>query len=968
VPEELHAMKSEVLIIDDDDELRPALARALEAEGFHIRVASSVKEGLALLDTSTLIKVIVLDLHFPDGSGSVLLDKLKRQSSTYKIIVHTGRPELLEADEAENLNVFAYLPKGAQGPLAGEPSYHIVEPLKYAIIQAFRDFELDVLRQRISAHLRIQRMINSPRAGLKVLNQICRYVLDQIGGYTCHIRLLNLQRGDYELVAYEGPGGVREIFSENKKLRESFSGEVARQGRARIYQNLQDDEEFKRYKRQLNGETLSAPARGYLEAIKSSYIIPIKTGLSDDRNQVDAVFNVSSTELDFFTTERVEVIDNFVTSVNIAISKKWLQEKREEIHYDYKQSNQLLVDVSEQLQHADVKQIFSMVLRRVAEIINPEMISLFLYNEAIGRIENRAEYVGEETFFDRPESYAPNECLTGSVFAKGKPYTINKEPTKHSLYDSSRDEVDHLIVPSRRIKHYLAVPLIAGDKVIGVLRSINKKSSYYNDAYPNVKEDESCLLHRGFSRDCKIILSIIASHLAVIIKNSQLISELSDKIEQLNALALVGQRISANYGLEIGNPLELIVKETAQVVNAAICMLFRVDAENQRVVLEKCHGIPMIQGAFYPFGKGYTGKVAKTGKPIFKEKLEDYHGRYDAKILKLLKAEYGPETKLTSFMIVPITIKDESPARKDKIIGVLKVINKKPNHLQFTEKDLTLFQNFASQISVALVMAESNKSLFKLVQGVGHEIDNSVTYITPFAQLAQESLESLSRSVGGRERLSKGESKLFDKLRVLLQNIYEAADETRDFTEDLLGFSDSKFQERTAININDLCRSEVLKMIENPPPSVINKDRVKLIWKLSRRPIVCNVYDVPFAHVIRNIVANAYQAMVRRSKAYLTIKTYTKVNEKDPRQHLACVEFIDNGIGIKKTDIGKLFDSDYSNRAEGNRDKGNGLGLWFVKRALLRMDASISVKTVYGRGATFIIEMPILNYRAKGQA
>jgi len=963
-------MGKQVLIIDDDDDLRGAAARALEDEGFVIVQADSVREGLRLLESRPDLRVIVLDLHFPDNEdGSVLLNKLKKRANAFRIIVYTAYIERLKADKAIDLHVYAYVPKGGGAVPAGGGGFSperlasMVEPLKFAINQAFKDLDAEGLRKLIAAHRGIQKAINSPRKGFKALDLVCDYLVNQIGGYTCHIRLLDLRKGDYQLAAYYGPPGVDDLFRQNKRLDEPFSGEVAKTGQERLYQDIQADPTFVNFRNRVLGEPDGAAFGEYFNTIRAAYIVPIKTRLFDNPEQVDAVLNVSGPEADFFTPERMEMVGEFITDAGLAISKSWLEEKRAEIHKDYKTSSSLLVEVSAKLQQADLNQIFDIVLRRVAEIISPEMVSLFIYNERTGRVENRAEFVGNEMHHGREESYAPGESITGNVFKNMKPELINDKPTEHKFYIAAREEVDTRRLPSRQIKHYMAVPLIAGDEAIGVIRAVNKKSSYYDQSYPDVSGDQSCLLSRGFSRDCQVILGIIASHLAVTIKNSDLIGQLNERVEQLGALAYVGQRISANYGLETKTRdlLEMIVEETAGVMNAAICMLFDIDPDGNHLVLKQSYGIDLPRGTSYSLDEGYfTPRVALTGEPAIEVKAEEYEGKFDADILRSLRERYGPETKITSFMIAPIKIvQNDSTVREDKIIGVLKVINKKSGHLRFDENDLSLFETFASQISVARVIAERNRSLFRLVQGVGHEIENSVALIAPNAEISIKHLNSLIADASAR---GGGVDKL-DIIKDMMMTIHAAAKEAQDFTQDLLGFSDSKFRERKPVELKGLIRREVEKFRNSPPPSVVNTGQVEVLFDFCDEPLMCEIYEIPFVHVVRNIVANAYQAMEQNRNGRLIIRGRRETQKKGLEKEITCIEVIDTGRGIEPADIGKIFKSDFS-----RRKGGNGLGLWLVNLSLLRMDGDIFVESEVGVGSTFKIELPIFHPKAEARS
>lgn len=69
------------------------------------------------------------------------------------------------------------------------------------------------------------------------------------------------------------------------------------------------------------------------------------------------------------------------------------------------------------------------------------------------------------------------------------------------------------------------------------------------------------------------------------------------------------------------------------------------------------------------------------------------------------------------------------------------------------------------------------------------------------------------------------------------------------------------------------------------------------------------------------------------------------------------IQIKDNGIGIKKEYLDKIFDMFF--RAT-NRSSGSGLGLYIVKEAVEKLGGNISVKSVPGEGTDFKIQLPNL--------
>ena len=64
----------------------------------------------------------------------------------------------------------------------------------------------------------------------------------------------------------------------------------------------------------------------------------------------------------------------------------------------------------------------------------------------------------------------------------------------------------------------------------------------------------------------------------------------------------------------------------------------------------------------------------------------------------------------------------------------------------------------------------------------------------------------------------------------------------------------------------------------------------------------------------------------------------------------------DNGIGISKESIDRIFDMFY--RASAN-SYGSGLGLYIVKEVVKKLKGKVHVASVVGEGSEFLLEIPI---------
>ena len=81
---------NEILIIEDDIEIRRFLRTTLAAEQYHLREAATVREGMASV-RDRQPEAILLDLALPDGDGVDVIRQVRRWTRTLPIIVLSVR-------------------------------------------------------------------------------------------------------------------------------------------------------------------------------------------------------------------------------------------------------------------------------------------------------------------------------------------------------------------------------------------------------------------------------------------------------------------------------------------------------------------------------------------------------------------------------------------------------------------------------------------------------------------------------------------------------------------------------------------------------------------------------------------------------------------------------------------------------------------------------------------------------------
>jgi signal transduction histidine kinase len=109
-----------------------------------------------------------------------------------------------------------------------------------------------------------------------------------------------------------------------------------------------------------------------------------------------------------------------------------------------------------------------------------------------------------------------------------------------------------------------------------------------------------------------------------------------------------------------------------------------------------------------------------------------------------------------------------------------------------------------------------------------------------------------------------------------------------------------------------------------------------------------------FTNVLFNLMENAVK--YRRQDIPLRLVAHT-LNVSDKIQ----IIIEDNGIGIRKESLKKIFDRFYRVPTGNRHDvKGFGLGLAYVKRIISELEGTIKAESEYGEGTKFIITLPYI--------
>lgn len=100
----------DLLLVDDDDELREDMSRFFSRRGYNVSECSGGEQALSFTDQRAF-DVIILDMMMPGMSGLTLLEKLGQRGTDSEVVMLTGQGTIETAVEAMKLGASEFLTK-----------------------------------------------------------------------------------------------------------------------------------------------------------------------------------------------------------------------------------------------------------------------------------------------------------------------------------------------------------------------------------------------------------------------------------------------------------------------------------------------------------------------------------------------------------------------------------------------------------------------------------------------------------------------------------------------------------------------------------------------------------------------------------------------------------------------------------------------------------------------------------------
>ena len=228
-----------------------------------------------------------------------------------------------------------------------------------------------------------------------------------------------------------------------------------------------------------------------------------------------------------------------------------------------------------------------------------------------------------------------------------------------------------------------------------------------------------------------------------------------------------------------------------------------------------------------------------------------------------------------------------------------------------------------------------------LTASIHHEIKSPVFVIRGLA----ESLAEKTKQAGSVEQVTLQETS--EKIVQQTERIMEIIRKFRDFASRPKG---------QPVQMQNVKLKEALNNVRPMLQSQI--DALKIEFDVSISDDI-QVFADPYSleEILLNLILNACQALrnISNPKIELSAVFLRKQEPKIPdqvRNDNVIVTIADNGPGIPKKDIARIFEPFYTTKAD-----GTGLGLYVVKQLVERNHAKIQVESKIDKGTRFTVTL-----------
>jgi two-component system phosphate regulon sensor histidine kinase PhoR len=248
---------------------------------------------------------------------------------------------------------------------------------------------------------------------------------------------------------------------------------------------------------------------------------------------------------------------------------------------------------------------------------------------------------------------------------------------------------------------------------------------------------------------------------------------------------------------------------------------------------------------------------------------------------------------------------------------------------------LVLLVTFIFTIAVIFRQKRLTEIKNDFINNMTHELKTPISSISLAAQMMND--EAVTKSPAMMKHLGGVVNDESKRLRFLVEKVLQM----------------SMFDDKTAIfKKKELDLNEMVENIANSFSLRVEHTGGRINTLVEAENSKIYVDEIHFSNVIHNLMDNAVKYKKEEGPLILEVHTWNADGK-------LMLSIQDNGIGIKKENLKKVFEKFYRvHTGNVHNVKGFGLGLAYVKKIVDLHKGEIKVESTYGKGTKFTIALP----------
>ncbi|MEH1798321.1 MAG: response regulator [Nostoc sp.] len=321
------------------------------------------------------------------------------------------------------------------------------------------------------------------------------------------------------------------------------------------------------------------------------------------------------------------------------------------------------------------------------------------------------------------------------------------------------------------------------------------------------------------------------------------------------------------------------------------------------------------------------------------------------------------------------------PFQQEEVIARLK-LHVKISHLTRTleervqERTAELTQSLEQlqQSQLQLIQSEKMSTLGQMVAGIGHEINNPVSFVGGNFSHIEEYVKDLLRLVSlQKQKLPQPDTEieelveeidleyLAEDLPKLLTSMRQGITRLKDISLSLRTFARADISSQVDFQIHEGIDS-TLMLLKHRLKGKGDRPKIQVVTQYGELPPI-SCYPGQLIQVFMNIIANAIDAFdeLNLNHSYQEIAAcpniITITTSVDSQQQTVTICIQDNGPGMLAEVQARIFEASFTTKPVG---KGTGLGLAISYQIIVdKHNGQVNCFSIPGEGTKFIITLPM---------